>query len=408
MVGVFGLVILALGPVPAMPAVITPVASAGPVNTAMQASAASEARGANKVCVTPAAPAKLAMQASAIPDPRPLEFRVCALVQARAAAWPAILADAVIDPDRLSFRRKTFLEPSDGIPVRAPEVRRALATALKGLKPGERKRTRAVLDAIGSGVASGITEEAALASPVAWRTAAQVFKDGRGNPFELVRALVALARAAGIPARPSFNGVPVVLVYVMSSAPGRTGTWTVWDPLHPSGSFGRLPVLWIPLRSGDVLPVTVKPRETACVPRIAGRRILAQAEAVRVYEFVKANGTFPVAEAGDLDVSAPEWWEVWTIGAGLDPGPGETVVTVPLPFVPEAGYGAREHAVWSSDPSRVKPDLQPHAQTDQYLGGLLLTVRVVISPAVAHPLAPAASEARRSPAEAAPLPMPVP
>jgi len=367
------------------------------------------------VLATPVLPASGA--ALTIPDPRPLEFRVCALVQARAATWPAIPADAVIDPDRLSFRRKSFLESSDGIPVRAPEVRRALATALKGLKPGERKRALAVLDAIGSSVASGIAEESALSSPVVWRTAAQVFKDGRGNSFELVRALVALVRAAGIPARPSFNGVPVVLVYVMANAPGRSGSWTVWDPLHPSGSFGRLPVLWIPLRSGDVLPVTVKPRETACIPRISGRRIQAQADAIRVYEFVKANGTFPVAESGDLDAQSQEWWEVWTIGAGLDPGPGETVVTVPLPFVQEAGYGAREHAVWSSDPARIKPDLQPHTQTDQYLGGLLLTVRVVIlpagsgamrsasptpSPAPLPMLAPGANKVRQTPA---PLPM---
>jgi hypothetical protein len=323
-----------------------------------------------------------------------LEFRVCTLVQARAASWPPVPADAVVDPGRLSFRRRAFLESGDGIQVGATAIKRALAAALRDLKQGERRKAVPVLNAIGEWVAASLFEEPSVSCPHAWRTAAQVIKDGRGNPFELVRALVALVRLAGIPAKPSFNGVPVTLVYVFSNSPGKPGFWTVWDPLHPSGSFNRLPVLWVPLRSGDVSPVSVKPPGIECVPRIEGHRFASQASAVRAYDFLKANGRFPEKAPNQIDMElsadAVEWWEVWAIGADLEPGPGGIAVTVPLPFVKEAGYGTREHAVWSSEPALIRPDPTPHAQTDQYLGGLLVTVRIGIMAAPsAGPLHPA-------------------
>ena len=175
-----------------------------------------------------------------------LEFKVCSLVQAQAPGWKEIPAAAVIDRGRLSFKKKVFLESTRTIPVWSPTLKKALAEALKDLSPAERKRTRPVLDAIGKWAAGNLREEPeSLACPGAWRSAPQVVKAGGGNRFEVCRAIVGMLRAAGIPARPTFNGVPLFYLYV--TPPGKSGFWTVWDPVHPSGSSRRLPVLWLPI-----------------------------------------------------------------------------------------------------------------------------------------------------------------
>ncbi len=311
-----------------------------------------------------------------------LEFKVCALVQARAAAWPKIPDNARIDPQRLSFKRKVFLESRKAIPVWAPGVKRALAEAVKGLKAGDRKRTAKVLDAIGSWSAETLTEDpSSLPCPTSWRTAAQVLRDRRGNAFELVRALTAMLRAAGIPARPTFNGVPVIYLYVTPA--GKRGFWTVWDPRHPSGSFRRLPVLWLPLRAGEVPLISTKPKGLACRPAIEGRRFASQGEATRTFKFLKAAGRFPDKSAELLPADTKSWWEVWAIGAEVVPEPQEAFsAMVPLPFIggyygqKDISFGTREHGVWVSAPKRLKRVEPPHAQTDQRLGGLVLTLQV--------------------------------
>jgi len=54
---------------------------------------------------------------------------------------------------------------------------------------------------------------------------------------------------------------------------------------------------------------------------------------------------------------------------------------VPLPFVKDVGYGTREHGVWVSAPEQLKRVARPHAETDQKLGGLVLTLKVYLKPA---------------------------
>jgi len=321
-----------------------------------------------------------------------LEFRVVSLVEARAAGWPAIPEDAGGDPDRLSFRRRACLAPTAAIPVRDPAVRAALTLALAPLDRPDRRRTARVLDAIGEWTAGAIAESAETGNPAAWRTAAATIRDGTGQAWERLRVLVALARAAGIPARPSFNGVPVALVWITASpAAGRTspkpgaasaGFWTVWDPLHPSGSFRALPVLWQPFGSEEVPPLAVAPPGTACRPLLEGRRYARRADAAQAFEAVRATGRFSDPVPAPLVAGSTAWWEVWSIGAVFDPAPpGSCTATVPLPFVKEMSYGARERGVWISDPARLRSVSAPLARTDQELGGLKISIAVRLKPA---------------------------
>jgi hypothetical protein len=219
-----------------------------------------------------------------------------------------------------------------------------------------------------------------VAAPFAWRDAAAVLHDRRGNGFELARALVALCRAAGIPARPSFNGVPVTVLY---AAPRQgPGAWTVWDPLHPSGSVRVLPVLWLPLRAGEIPPVAVKwppgaRRPEDCRLVMECRRMVDEASARGTFAVLRTTGGWPVADALPLAADAAAWWEVWSIGlsCATEPPPG-TSLRVPLPYVKELGYGTRDHAVWTSNPDRPAAVTAPQAETDQDLGGILMTLAI--------------------------------
>ncbi len=305
----------------------------------------------------------------------PLEVRVVALVESGPATWPDLPVGAFIDPDTLSFRRKEFLKAAPGLPVRDPAVVRALAAALAPLSREARHDTRRVLDTLGDWAGRNLVEEGGgVTAPAQWRDAAAVLRGGRGNGFELVRALTVLCRAAGIPARPSCNGGPVTVVY---GAPRRSaGIWTVWDPLHPGGASRTLPVLWLPLRAGEVLPVAVKPPSPGgCRLVLEHRRWLDEAAARAVFATLSVTGAFPPGLVVPPAAGTPSRWEVWAIGAAFAeaPPPG-TVLRIPLPYVKELGTGTRAHAVWVSDPARRFAVSPPQSETDQDLGGILMTV----------------------------------
>ena len=120
----------------------------------------------------------------------PLEIKAVALVESRAPAWKAVPESALIDVQGLSFKRKFFLEGRSAIPVRAPEVRKALAEALKPLSKADRSATREILKAIEEWAATSLIEsEGPLACPSAWLAADQVLRNRTGNRFELVRAI---------------------------------------------------------------------------------------------------------------------------------------------------------------------------------------------------------------------------
>jgi len=320
---------------------------------------------------------------SAVAPGAGLEVKAVALVEGHAPAWKQVPASARIDPQGLSFKRKVYLEGRSAIPVKAPEVRTALAEALKPLSRADRAGTRDVLKAIEEWTAGNLTEvEGPLACPSAWRSSAQVLKDRTGNRFELVRAVTAMLRSAGIPARPSFNGLPMVCLFVVPA--GGIGYWTVWDPFHPSASLTRLPVLWLPLRAEEVPLVSVNPEGGVCEPSVEGRRYARRAEADAAFASIKSTGSFPVGEAEPLPADAKEWWEVWSVGAKFDglAGP-KASASFPLPFViePQSRCGTRDWAVWVSDPARIKGRPSAHTRTDQQLGGILMSVRVDIRPA---------------------------
>jgi len=307
----------------------------------------------------------------------PLKVRVVALVEARAPGWPAVPEDAIIDKGRLSAGRKAFLASARGIPVGSPAARKALAAATRGLKAGERVQTVKVLAAIEEWSVKALVEEPGAPScPSSWRDGAAVLKAGKGNGFELVRALAAVLRTAGIPARPSFNGSPVVCIYVtpVKDPP----FWTVWDPIRPSGSIRLLPLLWLPLRAGEISPVETEPKGTPCVPVIGGRRFATREEAGKAFDEAKVSGTLPAGDTPPLAAGLASWWEVWTIGADYDSVKPSRALTVrvPLPFLKETGSGTREHAVWVSDPARTATAGRPESETDQDLGGLFLSLKI--------------------------------
>jgi hypothetical protein len=312
----------------------------------------------------------------------PLELKAVALVESRAPSWKAVPESARIDVQGLSFKRKFFLEGRSAIPVRAPEVRKALAEALKPLSKGDRSVTREVLKAVEEWTATSLTESVGpLACPSAWLPADQVLKNRAGNRFELVRAVTAMLRAAGIPARPSFNGLPMVCIFVV---PARgNGFWTVWDPFHPGASLARLPVLWLPLRAEEVALAATKP-ETGCEPLVEGRRYPRREDALAAFASMKATGAFPPGAIEPLSADAGTWWEVWAVGAKIDAVPEKkTSVSFPLPFViePASRCGTRDWAVWISEPARMKGRPSAHTRTDQQLGGILMEVRVDLKPA---------------------------
>lgn len=320
--------------------------------------------------------AAAAVSATAPADPGAgFTVKVVALVEAGPASWPAVPADARIEPDAVPARRREFLKSAPGIPVKAPAVARALAAALAPLPRDARRSVAKVLDALADWTGRELAEvPGPVGAPAGWRDAAAVLADRRGNAFENVRALVALCRAAGIPARPSFNGVPMVVVYATPRE--GPGAWSVWDPLHPSGSFRALPVLWLPLRAAEILPVAVKPA-AGCRVVLECRRVADAAAARAVFASTRATGAFPAEAAAPLAAGTPRWWEVWTIGAAFDvPPPAGTTLRVPLPYVKELGYGTRDHGVWTSDPARPGAATPPLAETDQDLGGLVMTLAV--------------------------------
>ncbi len=307
----------------------------------------------------------------------PLEVRVAALVEAGPPAWPSIPAGARIDRESLSFRRREFLKPAPGLPVGDPAVGRALAAALAPLSREARHETRRVLAALGDWAARNLVEEGGgVTGPAQWRDAGSVLRAGTGNGFELVRALTVLCRAAGIPARPSCNGGPVTVVY--ASPPRGPGVWTVWDPLHPGGPATTLPILWLPLRAGEIPPVAVRPPPPGgCRLILEHRRWLDEASARAVFTTLSITGAFPPGLVMPPAAGTPSRWEVWAIGAAFDaaPPPG-TALRIPLPYVKELGIGTRAHAVWVSDPARRVAVTPPQSETDQELGGILMTVAV--------------------------------
>lgn len=310
-----------------------------------------------------------------------VEIKVCALVQASAPGWQPIPATARIDPGRLSFKKKVFLESRREIPVWASSVKRSLQEATSSLPVRDRKSLPKVLSAIREWIGRNLVRETDIADcPAAWRSAAQVLEEKKGNSFELARAAVAMLRAAGVPARPTYDGSPSVYIYV--TPPGKEGFWTVWAPFSAGASSGW-PVLWLPLRAEEVSLASTQPKSIPCRPILEGRRYADQAKAQAAFAYCKEQGRFPEEDDRLPDTEAKDWWEVWTIGAELGPSPGTVSVVLPLPFVKGMGYGTREHAVWISDPAALKKISRLISQTDQSLGGLLLSVRIWLEPALA-------------------------
>ncbi len=305
-----------------------------------------------------------------------LEIKVCALVQAKAPAWQEIPETAVIDPGRLSYKKKVFLESRSEIPVWASSVKRALQEAASPLSSRDRKSLPKMLDAIREWIAANLNEEAEVSGcPAAWRSGGQVLAEKKGNKFELARAAVAMLRAAGVPARPTYAGSPLAYIYVTPR--GKSGFWTVWDPFTGCPA-GTLPVLWLPLQAEEVSLASVHPKTASCRPVLEGRRYADRELAAAAYEYCKENGRFSDESGWLPDRETADWWEVWTIGVQLEPDSGEHSLVFPLPFVKDKGYGAREHAVWISDPSALKRTSRLLSRTDQKLGGILLSVKVWI------------------------------
>lgn len=340
--------------------------------------------------MTAAVVAALAAAAAAgAPEAGPaLSFRVCALVEARATVWPAIGPDARIDPARLSFRSRVFLAPSADMPSSSRAVRRALAAALRPVPAGQRARTAAVLKAIGAWVATALVESDDGGCPPVWRSAARVLADGRGNGFELVRTMAALARAAGIPARPAFDGRPMVMVYVTGRGPG---AWTVWHPGPAESPEPARPVLWMPLRERELPPLRLTRSDAAdaCRVRLAGRPFGTRDEAEAAFGTLQRTGDLPAADGAAA--SATVWWEVWSIGGDFAVAPPATTAVVTLPYVPARGLRTLRQAVWASDPLSVRGVSRPQSSTDQELGGFTYTVEVRLGPADAKPAADAGS-----------------
>jgi len=304
-----------------------------------------------------------------------LEVKVCALVTAHAAGWQEIAPDARIDEGRISFKKKAFLKGKGPIAT-AREAQKALREALAGLSPGDRKVTGKVLDAVGEWARLGLEETAGLeGSPQTWRDSTAVLTERKGNSFEVARALAAMVRAAGIPARPSFNGVPVICVYITPAR--KPGYWTVWDPMHPSAAVLRMPVMWLPIDAGEVPLVETEPEGLASRVFARGRRYEEKDEALKAYEMLRTDGVFPEdGEEAFLSAESKQWWEVWEIGAEFDSAPpGEFSVSMVVPFVPEIDYGTRDKAVWISDSTRSFRAL-PHSETNTRLGGLVYTMKV--------------------------------
>ena len=305
-----------------------------------------------------------------------LEIKVCTLVQAKAPGWDEIPETAVIDPGRLSFKKKVFLESRSEIPVWASSVKRAIQEATGSLNSRDRKSLPRVLDAIKEWMSGSLVEEAEVSGcPADWRSGGQVLAERKGHRFELARAAVALLRAAGIPARPTYAGSPLAYIYVTPR--GKSGFWTVWDPFT-GGSAGVLPVLWLPLRAEEVSLASVQPKTAFCRSVLEGRRYADRERAATVFEYCAANGEFPDEYDWLPDRGTPDWWEVWTIGVELEPDSKEVSLVFPLPFVKDKGYGTRKHAVWASDPSALKRISRMLSRTDQKLGGIVLSVKVWI------------------------------
>lgn len=308
-----------------------------------------------------------------------LEVKVCALVSARAAAWQDIPEDARIDDGRISFKKRVFLRGKKPIVTGSREVKKALSEALAGMTAGGKRATGKVLEALGEWARRQLEETADLEGyPGGWRGSDEVLSGRKGNAFEIARALTAMARSAGIPARPSYNGVPVICVYVTPAK--KSGYWTVWDPMHQGVSVLRMPVMWLPLDAGEVPLVDTEPGGLASRVFARGRRYEEKEEARKAFEKLGADGVFPDdEEEACLSAEAGEWWEVWEIGAEFDPAPGEFEVSLAVPFVPEMDYGTRDKAVWISDPGRKFRAL-PHSETDTRLGGLVYTMKVRVKP----------------------------
>lgn len=309
---------------------------------------------------------------------RGLEVKVCALVQARAPEWEAIPASAIIDPGRLSFKKKVFLESRKEIPVWAHSVKGSLKEATSSLSARDRKSLPKVLGAIEEWMAGNLAIESEIRNcPAFWRSAARVLEEKRGNGFELARAAVAMLRAAGVPARPTFDGSPLLYIYV--TPPGKAGFWTVWSPLS-AGPSRSLPVLWLPLRAEEVPLAAIHPKDGYCRPIMEGRRYADREKAQAAFTRLKEIGEFPDEENWLPDIGVSDWWEVWTIGAELGSPSGTVTLTFPLPFLKDKGYGTREHAVWVSNPSALKKASRMLSRTDQSLGGLVLSIKVWIEP----------------------------
>jgi hypothetical protein len=341
----------------------------------------------------------------------PLKVRALALVEAKSPQWPAVPDDAVIDKGRLGASKRAFLAPARGIPAGSAGARKALAAATKGLKPGDRALAARVLAAIEEWSVKALVEEPGPAScPDRWRDGGAVLKSGKGNGFELARALVAMLRTAGIPARPAFNGSPVVFIHLTPVKD--PAFWTVWDPVRPSGSIRQLPLLWVPLRAGDVVPVATEPKVGGCNPVIEGRRYATREEAAAAFGAARQSGGFGTGEAVPLPAGLSSWWEVWAIGAdydSVDPQRALTV-TVPLPFSKDSGSGTREQAAWVSDPARSVTAGRPQSETDQELGGLFLSLKMKVG-AAGGPAVPGSGGPKRAvpdPGAAAGTPVPAP
>lgn len=312
----------------------------------------------------------------------PCSFRVAALVQAGPARWMEIPGDAVISRSAPDKFRRPFLESGAGIPVRAPAVMQALAAALAPLTVSDRMNVRKVLDAIGGWAAATLVEDLGpVPCPAGWRDAARVLTDRQGNPFELARALTAVIRAAGLPARPTYNGVPAVAVFIKPRE--GPGAWTIVDPFHPMASTRRLPVAWLPLRGGDLPPVSFSPNPGGCGPLIIEvRRYVDRDAAARDVEAVRTTGAFLPMPPPPLRADAPAWWEAWSIGAALEPPAGRWSAVVALPYVRELDYGTRDHAVWVSDPARMPAVTMPLSETDGAAGGIVMSIKLVFPPAL--------------------------
>ena len=311
----------------------------------------------------------------------PVEVVTVALVEARPARWRPVPPDAPVVRTGWTRAFRPCLGATREFPCESSAADAALAAALAPLARPDRRRMSAVLDALGEWAAGALVlDSLPPGCPSAWSGGGEVLRDRHGNDFERARALVTVLRAAGVPARPAFNGVPLVLVAV--PAAGREPAfWTAWDPLHPAASIRALPVLWMPLRGGDVPPVRFSPAPAAgCGMRLDGRRYPDRLGAQAAFDLLRESGRWPETAVTPLDAGAAAWWEVWATGIRLEAQAVATRLTVPLPYLREAGYGTRAHAVWCSDPARLGVISPPLTETDQDVGGLLMTLRIALKP----------------------------